>query len=488
MSVLAFRVRNFMGFIDSGWIALPPICLLFGRNSSGKSALIKALRMLQQSLESDPNKEPLILFSERGVDLGSYWDVVHAHDTNLEIQFSFHCQIQPHMLLEFKSPTERLRARLEGEPVISEKESRASLHLRFGPAGPGVRKVPLTAVGISVRWNQEESEDERPVFYAEWLGEEEGWWFDPDFLKDSHATWAKVLSLSARQSFLPWLPELGHSEEEEIDNIYYLIKALLSEFKEILTSFLESIVYLGPTRLEPSRFYYVPSGSTRAASSDGGSSIQTYLASWGKPEWRALEKSINKSLATLDLGLCIQSRPLQSGRGAYEPLFEVLVIEIADTDVSTNVHDVGFGISQVLPIILEIVLARQGTTIIVEQPELHLHPRAQAALGDLFIVATNSGVKLLVETHSEHLLLRLRRRIAETTSGQLADMPDRHLYSKDVAVYFVDRRDGRSSSERVMLDHRGSIGTLPPTLKNFFSDDIIEVLKLTDATFRIQEQ
>ena len=104
-----------------------------------------------------------------------------------------------------------------------------------------------------------------------------------------------------------------------------------------------------------------------------------------------------------------------------------------------NLKDVGFGLSQVLPVLVQCYAGDASRTIILEQPELHLHPRAQADLGDLLIDALGQGHRFLIETRSEHLLLRLRRRIAETTVKPSAEV-ERKLQRDQLGVYFVERR------------------------------------------------
>lgn len=85
------------------------------------------------------------------------------------------------------------------------------------------------------------------------------------------------------------------------------------------------------------------------------------------------------------------------------------------------ITDVGFGISQVLPIVAVCLLAEQGDLLVFEQPEIHLHPRAQAGLADLLLCTALSGKQVVIETHSDHLINRLRRRLAEDQSNRLAN-------------------------------------------------------------------
>jgi len=78
-----------------------------------------------------------------------------------------------------------------------------------------------------------------------------------------------------------------------------------------------------------------------------------------------------------------------------------------------NVADVGIGVSQVLPVLVAMLTAKPGQLVYIEQPEIHLHPRAQARLADAIIEASNRGVRVVIETHSQLLLLAIQTRIAE---------------------------------------------------------------------------
>ncbi len=113
--------------------------------------------------------------------------------------------------------------------------------------------------------------------------------------------------------------------------------------------------------------------------------------------------------------------------------------------------DVGFGISQVLPVVTLLQYVPEGSTVILEQPEIHLHPLAQAALADVIIqAALHRRVQVLLESHSEHLLLRLQRRIAEEA-----------ISSDDVKLYFCDAPKGESLITKLDVDLFGSIRNWP---------------------------
>ena len=135
-------------------------------------------------------------------------------------------------------------------------------------------------------------------------------------------------------------------------------------------------------------------------------------------------------------------------------------------DIWVALQDVGVGTSQVLPIILE-AFAQENKLIAIEQPELHLHPRLQAELGDVFIESALGANKntFLLETHSEHLILRILRilrRIRETTEGENDDWPDalreacpNGICPADVAILFVQPDEDGAKVIELPIDANG---------------------------------
>ena len=146
-----------------------------------------------------------------------------------------------------------------------------------------------------------------------------------------------------------------------------------------------------------------------------------------------------------------------------------LMIRNEATGVEVEPHDVGVGISQVLPIIVAAVTAKHGALIAMEQPELHIHPAWQTALGDIFIRAVANMVNppiFLLETHSEHLLLRLLRRIRHTHAGTAPESV--RLSSTALAVHWIGNYEGRTEVYRLGLDEDGSFNT--PWPEGFFDE------------------
>ncbi len=139
-----------------------------------------------------------------------------------------------------------------------------------------------------------------------------------------------------------------------------------------------------------------------------------------------------------------------------------------------DLPDVGFGISQVLPVVVECFYAAQNSTVIMEQSELHLHPRVESELADLFIEAIHSreegedrSVQFIIESHSEHFLQRLQRRIAEGA-----------LNPEEVALYFCEPGEHGSVLRELSLD---SFGDIANWTNDFFGDPMTDLAARMEA-------
>jgi predicted ATPase len=137
-----------------------------------------------------------------------------------------------------------------------------------------------------------------------------------------------------------------------------------------------------------------------------------------------------------------------------------LAVRRPGSGLDLDITDVGFGLSQILPVIVQGFLAAPNSLTLIEQPEIHLHPRMQAELADLFIDMCQSETRrFLIETHSEYLLNRLRRRIAE---GK--------INAEDVAIHFVDSDPSLQCSlvKEIKIEKRGSF----EWPANFYIDEL----------------
>jgi predicted ATPase len=194
---------------------------------------------------------------------------------------------------------------------------------------------------------------------------------------------------------------------------------------------------------------------TRAASGAGVSSYNNYVRfsrikhdEKGRLEVRSAHST--SLIDSLNYWLDEMGLPRVSPHIIQQSLYELNVS--ATEDLKVSLPDVGFGVSQVLPVILECLRANKGDTIILEQPEIHLHPRIQSILADFFIARAQDGIRFIVESHSEYFVKRLCRRVSEGKPENIAAIPN---------IIFVHREEGVSQCQRVVLNEFGEIENWP---------------------------
>ncbi|SDU38531.1 AAA family ATPase [Desulfobacula phenolica] len=216
----------------------------------------------------------------------------------------------------------------------------------------------------------------------------------------------------------------------------------------------EMINYVSPLRAHPKRYYFLDKAkiNTFLDTLDGNSLTEILK------ENDLVKSKVNNWLERFNLSVNVST---------LEDVIHKL--KIKQNDLSLDITDVGFGISQVLPVIVQGFLSYQKSLTIIEQPEIHLHPKMQADLADLFIDIIYTDNKqnpskfLIIETHSEYLLKRLRRRMAEK----------KRVKTSDVAIYFFDPKsqdDNGCCIEEREISKEGAF----EWPKNFYSGELLQ--------------
>ncbi len=166
-----------------------------------------------------------------------------------------------------------------------------------------------------------------------------------------------------------FLPDYGVPEPVDPSALTVFVASIFREF-------IESVVYLGPLRENPER-HYIFSGNPTEQVGKTGKMVPDILF-----KDRQLVQRLNQKLETFGVGYTIEVSSVSAETLA---LHDAYALSLTDklTGVTTSILDVGFGISQVLPVIVQSLLAH-NKTLLIEQPEIHLHPRLQAELGSLF--------------------------------------------------------------------------------------------------------
>jgi hypothetical protein len=244
-------------------------------------------------------------------------------------------------------------------------------------------------------------------------------------------------------------------------NLLPLTSWVCSAFRNLV----EEMIYIGPLRSYPER-YYVFTGNLSEQVGKSGEKLPDIV--FQNPE---LLPRVNAELDRFGLGYELKVSVLRDKDPGLSNVFALRIVD-KQTGVSASVRDVGFGVSQVLPIIVQSLLS-QNKTLLIEQPEIHLHPALQAELGDLFIQSAlrEQGNTFILETHSEHLLLRIMRRMRNTVDGTLpVGLPP--VRPEDVSVLYVQQKDSASVVRVLELDQEGQL--LDPWPDGFFEEGFRE--------------
>ena len=276
--------------------------------------------------------------------------------------------------------------------------------------------------------------------------------------------------------------EVGERSQQWLNNP--LLKALTLDsyapraFKILRSILTDYSTFLGPFRTPPSRFYSL-SGRPNPNVGYHGENVPELLKNN-----RKLANTVNGWL--LGLGIPYKLSP----RGLGKRMTNYVELRLVDTrrkvqdgerPVEVTLNDVGFGISQILPVVCECVFA-ENKTIFIEQPELHIHPRLQANLADMFAWSIGArGNQLVVETHSEHLILRLMRRVRESKDRKFDAWPKdlskacpEGIRPSDLSVLYVEA--GEEGSQVIDLPVTADGDFDRPWPSGFFTERMNEVL------------
>ena len=414
------QLENFKSWRELD-MELAPITMLFGTNSSGKTAILQSLLLLKQTANSFDRKQHINLGGNKRdyVDFGSWRDLVSGHNENLEVVISW----------EFN----------------------------FGVG------TTFTDMSYKVSWCQPPSMDNilicRLIYgghfdhdlriFIDAVRQEDGRYLYVSSIPDSET---KIVTEASPEScyILPYSEIFAYTTNNK--RVYEH-----TQFHPSYTLFFDEILaqvnYLGPLRHVPKRSTVWPSVATNVIEPDGNNTISALIDA--EQKGTELTREVSEWLLRMGLADSLQINPLDFDKRFYETK-----VRISDKGVYASLLDVGFGVSQILPVITLLFFAPEESIILLEQPELHLHPNAQSVLADLLLhVAEERKLQLIVESHSEHLLTRLQRRIAESD----------HAFAspENIKMYFCDIKDGESVAQPVEIDEYGQIKNWP---ENFFGD------------------
>ena len=452
--ITRLRLENFKTWEETGDLPLAPITGFFGANSSGKTSLFQALLLLKQTAESADRGLALHFGDDATlVNLGDFASVVCRHATSKALSIALGWSVPKALHVSDTARADRL--------VIESKDLSfaATVAAENGAKRRGPR-ISVTEMAYSVG----DARFGMRRMASKGAGEYEVFSDAADF---------QFLRPPKRPSRVP-PPSKCYGFPDQA-RAYLQNAGFLADLELALEDLFRRVYYLGPLRAYPKRQYTWAGARPSDMGRAGEQAIDAILSARDRqarispgPRKRKvlLEQYVAQWLEKLDLIYDFRVEAVVPG----SQIFQVKVRK-APGSPEVLITDVGFGVSQILPVVVLCFYVPEGSTVILEQPEIHLHPAVQAGLADVLIDASRKrNVQILLESHSEHLLRRLQRRLAEENLDQ-----------REVALYFCESTGEVSTVRSLDLDAFGNITNYPA---DFFGDQLGEIAEMAKAQLR----
>jgi predicted ATPase len=450
---MKLSITNFKTIKELKDFSFNSINIISGVNSSGKTSFIQFLLLLKQTIEKHL-ANPTLVFDGDLIKLGEYGSLVYKKDTNNDIEFE----------LQFDKQELEEKIVIQG---ISEIEN-LSINAKYSSIENDIvlRKIKFKYTTI---FNNKEK-----VHSIEFLYNNGKYNVNTDTLLFG--------------SFMPILDEnnnLKPIEDATLSFNSFIPLTLINEYigDEIKTQnilqfsgdYFAKISYIGPLRAEPNDIY--PHNKKNKYIGRNGEYAAQFLEEEASNvvEFCPIQvDGIIEEIKQMSLSDAVKywvcdifnlAKDIKAEKNRDES-YTVTVVN--QYDVTATIRQVGFGISQVLPIIVEGLRMNKNGILILEQPEIHLHPKVQSMLFDFIYSMSLTGKKFVIETHSDHFITRMRRRIAESKDN----------LAERINLVFVEQRDTEHLFHKLNLDDMGTF--------DYFPTDFVEQTEDFDAIIMAQ--
>ena len=441
-------LENFRCFRERQTVRLAPLTLLVGENSTGKTSFLAMLRILAQLQEGETS----IDFKEPPYDLGSFDDIAHNGGGRGGRAAEFTIGLEHREVSASKKETQNPRCEV--------------YTFRKNGSAPELFRRALSVGDVGV-----EEECAVDGSYCAQLRTSAGAWA-------LNAPWERYgRSRLGEFQFLldrphrhprfendpavpPEVKPIGDSPEwrdEYRRSLLQLQYGMRRFFREEPPPFASA-----PVRSKPHRTY----DPARLDRDPEGDYVPMYLADLLRQQeemWHALKERIEAFGKSAGLFDELSIRQLGRAGGGDPFQIEVRKGDGRRKGAKRNLTDVGYGVSQVLPVVTELLRDKAARQFLLQQPEVHLHPSAQAALGTLFCKVAAGGRQLIVETHSDHLMDRVRMDVRDGTTG---------LKPEDVSLLYFERNGLDVCIHSLRFDRLGNVLDAPRGYRRFFLEEV----------------
>ncbi len=490
-------LENFKAFQNLNNLKIKPVTILCGTNSCGKSSILQSILLLKQTFESKNSNQNLLL-NGKFVKLGNFEEVIFKKQTDKHLSFNFVFNINSDsygfknggrrppiafLMRDFmssvtireKTPEFMIDYKITLKAIDSKRIDEKDYLKSLGVAHICIKIVeknnnkPKSNIIVSITNSHDD------LYKVEWSNLKSRFGDKDDENING--------SIDMRMQFENLIPVAFDMEnpKERRESKFQDIRLVLHRINDLLQNFFSDYSYVGPVRqshLNGGGFGFYFGDDTTDIGNSGENAPFLFLKEKGdilkdhffynkkddnfyKKTTVSLENAFDDWFSFMGIkgfGGTISNRNINLHLNASK--FDTTQIDISQ---------VGFGISQMFPIVLEGLRMSKGSTLLLEQPEIHLHPNLQMQMADYFIALALSKKRVIAETHSDHIVNRLVRRIVEDETHNLKDL---------IGIYFIKPSENGSIYEEINIDEMKGITNWPD---DFFDQTASESLKIMQA-------
>jgi len=422
--ITKISLKGYKSFSEEKAIEIRNLTILAGSNSSGKSSIFQPLLLMKQTLEEsfDPGA---LLINGSHVKFTKIDQMLSKLHNNRSSNFSVTLWVHNTNYFKFvfeKNPSKGIDV---AENIISSDNKITTLNINM----------------TSDELKKQESEQIKSIVGFLYQSQK-----NKGLPKREDIEKNLALSIQRDRCYLEVIAKYESSDSHL--NFPSGIFSSGSDMKYSINKNLLNIIHVPALRGNPRRLYQKTGVETRFPGT-----FENYIASiityWMKSDVSKLDE-LSASLVALGLSKKVKTKEIDDAN--VEILVPQLPILSKGSDKNwISIADVGFGVSQTLPILVALLVAEKGQMVYIEQPEIHLHPEVQLKLAELFVKAANRGVRLIIETHSDILLLGIQTLLAEE-----------NISPNDVIFHWFERdKNGATQITSSTLNKDGSYVNWP---------------------------